>query len=87
VNFSLQTQQETEQEKNYVQFYILKLETYEPSQGVHVALFLWPSGCMYTWTVPNFLRSCYYVPPGTSHVCGVDSTRSFQIGPLLWSWV
>jgi hypothetical protein len=38
---------------------------------------------LYKWTVPNFLGSCYYVPPGPSH--GMDSTRSFQIGPLLWS--
>jgi hypothetical protein len=38
---------------------------------------------LYTWTASNFLRSCYCAPPETSHVCGIDSTRSFRIGLLL----
>jgi hypothetical protein len=40
---------------------------------------------LYTWTASNFLRSCYCAPPGTSHVCGTESTRSFRISLLQWS--
>jgi hypothetical protein len=35
--------------------------------------------------VSNFLPSCYCAPLWTSHVCRVDSTRSFRIGPLLFT--
>jgi hypothetical protein len=63
--------------------YIKVLHT-EPSQGVHVTLFVVPVR-LYTWMVPNFLPSCYCAPLRTSHVCRVDSTRSFRIGPLLFT--